>query len=84
MSSPLELVSELWEAIKYNIDPNERTVMADVIVNLLIEHDFEVADIREAFRGDRTMNKALSGYVASHEDEYVDEDTDEPEDRDPD
>jgi hypothetical protein len=84
MTNPLDLVAEVWEALKFNIDSNERPEAADSLVNLLIEHDHEVSEIRDAFKGDKTINAALRGYVAAHEDEFVDEDADEPEDRDPD
>lgn len=84
MTTPLDLIAEVWDALKFIIDSNDRTEAADVIVNLLIEHDYEVADIKDAFKGDHKINAALRGYIAAHEDDIVDEDADEPEDRDPD
>lgn len=78
----LPLAVEIWEALKYSIDTNERTEAADALINLLIDHDFEVVDIKEAFKGDKTINSALRGYVAAHEDELVEDEPEEDVDSD--
>lgn len=82
MSDGLELVAQVWEAVKYHIDTNDRPEAADDLVNLLIDHDHEVSEIKEAFRGDKVINAALRGYIASHEDpddeDPYDEDHDDP------
>ena len=76
----LNLVAEVWEALQTHIDFNERTDAADTLVTYLIENNYEVDDIKDAFN-DKVINKALKGYAEEHfqEDDYeeYEEDTDE-------
>jgi hypothetical protein len=76
----LSLVAEVWEALQTHIDFNERSDAADTLVTYLIENNYEVDDIKDAFN-DKAINKALKGYAEEHfqEDDYeeYEEDTDE-------
>ena len=69
----LSLVSEIWEALQTHIDFNERSDAADTLVTYLIENNYEVDDIKDAF-SDKVINKALKGYAEEHfqEDDYED------------
>jgi hypothetical protein len=76
----LSLVAEVWEALQTHIDFNDRSDAADTLVTYLIENNYEVDDIKDAF-SDKVINKALKGYAEEHfqEDDYeeYEEDTDE-------
>jgi hypothetical protein len=77
----LDLLAEVWEALQSHIDFNERSEAADTLVTYLIENNYEVDDIKDAFN-DKIVIKALKGYAEEHfqeEDDYeeYDEDTDE-------
>ena len=72
----LEFVVEVWDALRSHVDSNERKDAADTLINLLIENDYEAADIKEAFRGDKDVLGALKFYVEQHEE---DEDEDQEE-----
>ena len=76
----LSLVAEVWEALQTHIDFNERGDAADTLVTYLIENNYEVDDIKDAFN-DKVITKALKGYAEEHfqEDDYEDyeEDIDE-------
>lgn len=78
----LNLVAEVWEALQSHIDFNERSDAADTLVTYLIENNYEVDDIKDAFN-DKVINKALKGYAEEHfqEDDYeeYEDDTDEDE-----
>jgi hypothetical protein len=78
----LEIVAEVWEALSTHIDLNERSDAADTLVTYLIENNYEVDDIKDAFN-DKVINKALKGYAEEHfqEDDYeeYEDDTDEDE-----
>ena len=78
----LDFVSEVWDALRSHIDLNERSDAADTLINLLIDNNYEADDIKNAFRGDKEMLKALKGYAEQHDveedyEEYEDEDTDD-------
>ena len=72
----LDFVAEVWDALRPHVDSNERKDAADTLINLLIENDYEAADIKEAFRGDKDILSALKFYAEQHE-EDEDEDLDE-------
>jgi len=78
----LSLVAEVWEALQSHIDFNDRSDAADTLVTYLIENNYEVDDIKDAFN-DKVINKALKGYAEEHfqEDDYeeYEDDTDEDE-----
>lgn len=74
----LNFISEVWETLRYHIDPNERPDAADNLVNLLIDNNFEPDDIKDAFRGNKEITKALKYYMDQHEEaEEEDEDYDD-------
>jgi hypothetical protein len=76
----LDFVAEVWDALRSHIDLNERSDAADTLINLLIDNNYEADDIKDAFRGDKEMLKALKGYAEQNdvEEEYEDyeDDTD--------
>ena len=69
----VDLVSAAWEELKRYIGPLDRTEAADALVNLLIDSNVDADDIRDAFRGDIEVKKALQGYLDDHNDEDIDE-----------
>lgn len=77
----LKLVAEVWEALQTHIDFNDRSDAADTLVTYLIENNYEVDDIKDAFK-DKEINKALKGYAKEHfqEDDYEDYEEDADED----
>lgn len=78
----LDFVSEVWEVLRSHIDFNERSDAADALITLLIENNYEPEDIKESFRGDKDISKALKYYIDQHdmEDEYDEDDVDHDDD----
>ena len=77
----LSVASEVWEVLRDYIDMNERDEAADNLVNYLMDNNYEVDEIKDAFK-DKDITKALKGYAEQHfqeeeYEEYEDEDTDE-------
>lgn len=75
----LDLIAEVWDAMRSHIDLNERKDAADTLVNLLIDNSFEAEDIKESFRGDKEILQALKYYAEQHDmdeddEEYYDDD----------
>lgn len=66
----LNLISEVYECLRFHLDPSERSVAAEDLINLLIDNDFEVGAIKEAFSGDKDIISALK----SHTDQEVEYD----------
>jgi hypothetical protein len=71
----LNFVAEVWDALCTHIDINERKDAADTLVNLLIDNNYEVEEIKESFHGEREVLTALKDYQSEHDmSEEYDED----------
>jgi hypothetical protein len=71
----LDTIAEVWEALREHIDLSERDDAADTLVNFLIDNNYEIEDIKDAFK-DKDITRALKGYADEHfpeEDEDFDE-----------
>lgn len=79
----LNFISELWDALRDHIDMSERSDAADTLVNLLIDNNYEIDDIKDAFR-DKEITAALKGYTDEHfpEEEYEEYEEESDEDTD--
>ena len=81
----VDLAAAVWEELKRYIGTLDRIEAADAMVNLLVDSNFDADEIRDAFRGDQEIKKALNAYISDHpndEDEEFDEDEDFDEDDD--
>lgn len=73
----LDLVAEVWDALRSHVDLNERKDAADTLINMLIDNNYEAADIKDAFRGDKDILGALKFYAEQHEEDDYEDDEDE-------
>ena len=72
-----ELVAnEIWSELKRYINSVDRAEAAETVVSILIDHDSDVEDIRNAFKGDSDIKKALTEYLDNDKD-YTEEDEEE-------
>lgn len=46
----LDIISEVWDALREHIDLSERNDAAYTLVNFLIDNNFEIEDIKDASR----------------------------------
>jgi hypothetical protein len=82
------LANEVWQELKRYVNTVDRADAAETVVSVLIDNDISVEEIRDAFKGDTEIKRALTQYLDDHaanddEDEYEDEDdwgSDEDED----
>jgi hypothetical protein len=77
-----EVTSEIWGELKRYVNVVDRMDAAESIVSILIDHDYDIDEIREAFKGDSDIKKALTAYLDNDKD-YA-EDDEEAEEEDPD
>ena len=77
----LDFVAEVWGALRNHIDSNERKDAADTLVNFLIDSGYDADEIKDSFRGDKEIGKALVYYREQHEteEEYEDDDDEDEE-----
>jgi len=80
----ITVIAEVWSALKGEMDENNLPYAAEALVNVLIDNDFQAADIKEAFRRDSAVMDALRDYNSQYEEEYEEEEYEEDEDNEDD
>lgn len=76
----LALANTVWEELKRYINKVERTEAAENLVSILVDNDFDPEDIRDEFKGDAEIKRALSSYLEKYEEEEEDEEDYDDED----
>ena len=75
------VASEIWSELKRYVNTVDRAEAAETIVSILIDHDSDIEDIRDAFKGDSDIKRALTVYLDNDKDYAEDEEqSDEDED----
>ena len=74
------IASEIWGELKRFVNTVDRAEAAETVIQILMDNDSDVEDIRVAFKGDTDIKRALTAYLDNDKD-YV-EDEEEPEDED--
>ena len=74
------VASEIWSELKRYVNTVDRADAAETIVSILIDHDSDVEDIRNAFKGDSDIKRALTVYLDNDKDYTEEEEIDEDED----
>jgi len=69
------VASEMWGELKRFVNTVDRGEAAETILSILIDNDCDVDDIKEAFKGDADIKRALAAYIDNNEE--VDDDYDE-------
>ena len=69
------VASEVWNELKRYVNTVDRQEAAETLVAVLIDHDEDVEDIRDAFKHDSDVKRALTAYLDN--DKNYDEDIDE-------
>ena len=75
------IASEIWGELKRFVNTVDRAEAAETVIQILMDNDSDVDDIRDAFKGDTDIKRALTAYLDNDKD-YVEEEDEEPEDED--
>ena len=70
----LSIMSEVWDEMHRYINTVDRPDAAQTLVNVLIDNDVDLEEIREAFKGDAEVRRALAEYLDTDSQEEEDED----------
>jgi hypothetical protein len=79
MNETVAVASELWSELKRYVNTVDRSEAAETIVAILIDNDCDVDDIKNAFKGDSDIKRALTAYL-DNDKSYEDEEEAEEED----
>ena len=77
----MDTASEIWSELKRYINVVDRSDAAESVVGIMVDHDYDVEEIREAFKGDSDIKKALTAYLDNDRD-YAEEEEEEFDDED--
>ena len=77
------IASEIWGELKRFVNTVDRAEAAETVVQILMDNDSDVEDIRTAFKGDTDIKRALTAYLDNDKD-YVEDDEEELEEEDED
>lgn len=73
-----QLAAEIWSEIKRYINVVDRPEAAEQVINIMVDNDCDIDDIKSAFKGDLDIKKALTQYLDNDRD--YDEEDEEDED----
>ena len=79
----VELANEIWSELKRYVNIVDRAEAAETMVQILMDNDSDVEDIRTAFKGDTDIKRALTTYLDNDKD-YEEEEEEESEEEDQD
>ena len=75
------IVSEIWGELKRFVNTVDRQEAAETVVQILMDTDSDVEDIRTAFKGDTDIKRALTAYLDNDKD-YAEDEEEDPEEED--
>ena len=70
------IASEIWGELKRFVNTVDRAEAAETVIQILMDNDSDVEDIRDAFKGDSDIKRALTAYLDNDKD-YVEEEEEE-------
>jgi len=79
-----ELSKEIWNELKRYVNPQDRSEAAETLVSVLIDNDANADEIKEVFKSDTEVKRALAHYLKDHAEEEYEDDEEEYEDEDDD
>ena len=72
----IDFVNEIWQELKRHISTADRAEAVDSMINILIDNDHSPEQIRDAFKSDADVKRALTNYLAdAEEEEELDEES---------
>ena len=75
------MANEVWQEVKRYVQQVDRADAAEALVSVLIDNDVSPEEIKDTFKGDSEVKRALQSYIDDHADED-DEDDDYDDDYD--
>jgi hypothetical protein len=79
-----DVAAEIWGELRRYVNTVDRDEAAETVVSILIDNDYDAEEIRDAFKGDSDIKRALAAYVNRDVEEEPDEEVDDDVDLDDD
>ena len=78
----VELSKEIWDELKRYVNTVDRNDAAETLVSVLIDNDVAADEIKETFKSDSDVKRALAHYLKDQEEEEDDDSWEEEEEDD--
>jgi len=78
------IASEIWGELKRFVNTVDRDEAAETVIQILMDNDSDVEDIRAAFKGDSDIKRALTAYLDNDKDYAAEDEEDESEEEEED
>jgi hypothetical protein len=65
----VELAKEIWDELKRYVNTVDRDEAAETLVSVLIDNDADADEIKNTFKSDSEVKRALAHYLKDHEEE---------------
>jgi len=78
------IASEIWGELKRFVNTVDRAEAAETVIQILMDNDSDVEDIRAAFKGDTDIKRALTAYLDNDKDYAAEDEEDELEEEEED
>ena len=70
----VELSKEIWDELKRYVNTVDRDEAAETLVSVLIDNDVDADEIKDTFKNDTEVKRALAHYLKDHEEEEEEDD----------
>jgi len=67
-----QMISEIWGELKRYINSIDRLEAAESMITIMIEHDFDLEELRKELGHDPDLKRALTAYLDQDHDEAED------------
>jgi predicted metal-binding transcription factor (methanogenesis marker protein 9) len=74
MKMSVDLSREIYNELKRFINVVDRDEAAETLVSVLIDNDISADDIKDAFKGEADIKRALTSYLKDHQEDEEEED----------
>ena len=82
MNEAVAVASEMWSELKRYVNTVDRDEAAQTVVAILIDNDCDVDDIKDTFKGEPDIKRALTAYLDNDKSYEDEEDVEEEEEED--
>ncbi len=73
----LALIHEIWKVVRPSLETGDVDEAAEMLVNYLVDNDYDTADIKSTFKRDAAIQEALSFFVEKPDDGLYHEEEEE-------
>jgi hypothetical protein len=78
----VELAKEIWNELRRYVNTVDRPEAAETLVSVLIDNDADADEIKDVFKSDSEVKRALTHYLKDHEDDDEEEDEEDEDEND--